>query len=140
MNKGRPSSYKPEYVEQARALAENGATTFDIAEFFGVSVQTIHNWMAKHTDFVEAIEVAKKIADSRVERSLYERAIGYSYNAEKIMSYEGEIIRAPYVHHVPPEISAQIIWLRNRQPDKWRQQPTSDEGETTITITGGLPD
>jgi hypothetical protein len=60
-------------------------------------------------------------ADDRVERSLYNRAIGYSYDAVKIFcSRDGEIIEAPYVEHVPPDVTACIFWLKNRRPQDWR--------------------
>ena len=34
---GRPSKFKPEYVEQARKLTQLGATDREVAEFFEVS-------------------------------------------------------------------------------------------------------
>ena len=36
------------------------------------------------------------------------------------MTKEGEVVRAPFVEHVPPDVTAQIFWLKNRRPDKWR--------------------
>jgi len=46
--------------------------------------------------------------DSRVERSLYERANGYSYDAVKIFMPAGaqKPVYAPYVEHVPPDVGA----------------------------------
>jgi hypothetical protein len=53
----------------------------------------------------------------RVERSLYQRAVGYHHDAVKIFcKKDGEIIEAPYVEHVPPDVTAQIFWLKNRDP------------------------
>jgi hypothetical protein len=54
--------------------------------------------------FRNALKVSKAEADSRVERSLYERATGYSYNAVKIFLPYGsrEPVYAPYTEHVPP--------------------------------------
>lgn len=122
MERGRPSKYKPEFVDQVKLLAENGATTAEIAEFFEVSSPTIRLWCAQNKDFLSALKAGKKIADDRVERSLYERAVGYSYDALKIMSYEGEVITQPYVEHVPPDTTAAIFWLKNRRPEKWRDR------------------
>jgi hypothetical protein len=59
--------------------------------------------------------------DARVERSLYQRAVGYSYDAVKIFcKKDGEIFEAPYVEHVPPDVTACIFWLKNRDPAHWR--------------------
>ena len=64
---------------------------------------------------------SKDEADNRVERSLYARATGYSYDAVKIFhTKDGKVIKVPYTEHVPPDVTAQIYWLKNRRPDHWR--------------------
>jgi hypothetical protein len=66
-------------------------------------------------------EVGKEEADARVERSLYMRAVGYSYDAEKIFcDKNGKVTRVPYREHLPPDVTAQIFWLKNRDPAHWR--------------------
>jgi hypothetical protein len=59
---------------------------------------------------------------SRVERSLYERAVGYNYEATKIFMPAGrdKPVYAPYIEHVPPDVTAGIFWLKNRDPEHWR--------------------
>jgi hypothetical protein len=65
----------------------------------------------------------KEEADARVERSLYMRAVGYSYDAEKIFcDKNGKVTRVPYREHVPPDVTAQIFWLKNRDPAHWRER------------------
>jgi hypothetical protein len=44
---GRPNKFKPEYIEQARKLCKFGHTDPELAEFFGVHLQTINNWKAE---------------------------------------------------------------------------------------------
>jgi hypothetical protein len=57
----------------------------------------------------------------RVVRSLYSRAVGYSFNSEKIFcNKDGEVTRVPIVEYVPPDVTAQIFWLKNRDPARWR--------------------
>jgi len=69
----------------------------------------------------------KDEADNRVERSLYARATGYSYDAVKIFhTKDGKIIKVPYTEHVPPDVTAQIYWLKNRRPDRWRDVQNID--------------
>jgi len=29
-------------------------------------------------------------------------------------------VHAPYVEHVPPDVTACIFWLKNRDPQHWR--------------------
>jgi hypothetical protein len=58
----------------------------------------------------------------RVERSLYERANGYNFEAVKIFMPPNreKPVYAPYVEHVPPDVTACIFWLKNRDPQHWR--------------------
>lgn len=122
MPAGRPTDYKPEYAEQAAKLCALGATDVDLADFFGVSDRTIYRWQAKHEEFCQALKAGKDAADERVERSLYHKAVGYSFDAVKIFQHQGEIIRAEYREHVPPSDTAAIFWLKNRRKDEWRDK------------------
>jgi len=117
---GRPTDYLPHYTEVARGMCRLGATDFDLAQEFGVKTQTIWNWRCKHPEFFDATLEGKEAFDGRAERSLAQRAVGYSYHSEKVFQYEGRIVRAQIVEHVPPDIGALRLWLMNRRPDKWR--------------------
>lgn len=119
---GRPSEYEDDYAEQAKKLCALGATDVDMADFFGVSLRTINNWKVRYPEFLHALKEGKDAADDRVERSLYHRAVGYTFDAVKIMSYEGSVIEAPYREHVPPDTTAAIFWLKNRRPSDWRDR------------------
>lgn len=131
---GRPSEYRDEYVEQAAKLCALGATDFELANFFQVHTATIYRWKNLYPEFCEAVIAGKEAADARVERSLYNRAVGYSFESEKVFQFQGEIIRAETVEHVPPDPSAALNWLKNRQPDKWRdKQEVQHSGGIDIT-------
>lgn len=119
---GRPSKFKPEFIEQARKLCELGLTDEELAKFFDVHVATIYRWQATHPEFCEALKVGKAPADDRVERSLYHKAVGYTFDSEKIFNYQGQVVRAKSVEHVPPDTTAAIFWLCNRRKDEWRQK------------------
>lgn len=124
VQKGRPSSYKPEFAAQAERLCELGATDPELAEYFGVALQTIRYWMITKPDFLEAVKKAKTACDNRVERTLYHRAVGYEYMEEvpmKVKGDEGEEVKVIEVRkHVPPDTTAMIFWLKNRRKDQWR--------------------
>lgn len=131
---GRPSTYRPEFVEQAAKLCALGATDLEIADFFEVNVATLYRWKISHPEFCEAIQTAKDTADARVERSLYARATGYSHDAVKIFCSEGVVTEAPYREHVPPDTAAAFIWLKNRRPNEWRdRKDVAHSGEIQIT-------
>jgi hypothetical protein len=92
------------------------------AEAFGVSVVTIDSWKIRYPEFLGSLKAGKAEADNRVERSLYERANGYNYDAVKIFmpARAKKPVYAPYVEHVPPDVTACIFWLKNRDPEHWR--------------------
>jgi hypothetical protein len=124
MPAGRPTEYLPEYAERAKILCDSGATNLDLAHEFGVTLQTLRNWRAKYPEFLASLKLGKEIADAEVERSLYERATGYSFGAVK-QQYDakaGKWVEINYIEHVPPDPTAMIFWLKNRKPKEWRDK------------------
>jgi hypothetical protein len=117
---GRPSSYKAAFAEQAKKLCLLGATDVDIADFLEVAVSTIYKWKHDYPEFSEALKSGKEAADERVERSLYHKAVGYTFESEKVFQFQGQIVRTPTREHVPPDTTAAIFWLKNRRADQWR--------------------
>ncbi len=119
---GRPTDFKPEYAEQAAKLCSLGATDMELADFFEVDVRTIYRWRNSNEQFCQAVKVGKEAADDRVERSLYQRAVGYTFDSEKVFNYQGEIVRAKTQEHVPPDSGAAFNWLKNRRGEQWREK------------------
>lgn len=122
----RPSKYDPAFCDQARKLCKLGATDIEVADFFAVSVATLNNWKAAHPAFLDALKEGKTEADARVVDSLYHRAVGYSFDSEKVFQFQGKVIRAPVREHVPPDTTACIFWLKNRQAADWRDKQEHD--------------
>ncbi len=115
------------HPRQAEMLCERGATDREIAEFFGIQPSTFYYWRNSHPEFAAAMQVGKEIADDRVERSLYNRAVGYSYDSVKVMAVAtgggggSRIEEVAVVEHVPPDVKAAIRWLEARRPKVWRR-------------------
>ena len=62
-----------------------------------------------------------------VASRLYNRAIGYSCKATKFATSDGRITdQKEYIEHYPPDTTAAIFWLKNRQPEKWRDRKEVD--------------
>ncbi|BCI64884.1 helix-turn-helix domain-containing protein [Coprobacter secundus] len=138
--RGRKSNFKDEYSEQAFKLCLLGATDKEIADFFNVSEQTINSWKKKEPKFLESIKKGKNQADANVAEKLYKRALGYDCKATKFAVYEGAITDSKeYTEHYPPDTSAAIFWLKNRQPSKWRdkqiQDITSGDEKISLNVT-----
>ena len=135
--RGRPSEYSVEMAERAFAAAQGGATDLEIIEALGIGQTTFYRWRHEHPQFREATELGKEAADERVERSLYQRALGYSHQAVKIFMPAGaeNPIYAAYTEHYPPDTAAASLWLRNRQPEKWRDKQEVEHSGNLVVQT-----
>lgn len=139
---GRPSAYHPDYDDQAYKLTLLKMIDKELAEFFEVSEVTLNAWKKAHPSFLKSITRGKAIADADVTQKFIERCMGYSHDAVKIFMPAGstEPVYAPYTERFPPDTQAISLWLRNRQPSKWRDK-LPDEAQTgeKDEIVGGLP-
>jgi hypothetical protein len=140
---GRDTEYEEHFPDMAKELCTNGATDFDLADLFEVSVRTIYRWKAKHIAFRQAIYLGshayQAAQNENVERSLYQRATGYVQPVEKIMSFQGQIMRVETTEFVPGDVAAAKHWLANRRPDQWKVDPDKSSGGTnpdgTVTMS-----
>jgi len=138
MPAGRPSPYKPEFARIAQRLCRNGATDIEVADILGISVRTFYRWCLLHEEFTAAVRVGKDAADDRVERALYQRAIGYDYAAEKIVTPKGGgPVVMPYMVHIPADVRAAQHWLAIRRAKVWSGMPQRPEGDIARIISEG---
>lgn len=141
---GRPSGYDPAYAQQVKELAQNGATEREIAKFLDVSENTLRNWSHRYVDMFVALKQGKEAQNDRVERALYHRAVGYTYDSEKIFQFKGEPVVVPCVEHVPPSESAATFWLKNRRPKEWKDKTevestvTHEVGDSIMSLIGSM--
>jgi hypothetical protein len=135
---GAPTKYRKQYAEQAYNYCKLGAIDEDLAEFFNVTEKTINDWKHKHEEFKCALNKGKIIADSEVVAALYKKATGYSHSDVDIKMYEGQVIQTPLIKRYPPDTTAAIFWLKNRQPKQWREKQEVDhtsKGEALQSVT-----
>jgi hypothetical protein len=140
MAAGRPTKYDAKYDEQGYKLCLLGATDAEIADFFEVDEATINRWKLEHPKFCESLKKGKSAADATVAQKLYHRATGYEHDEIITASFQGMITDSKTVtKHYPPDTTAAIFWLKNRQKNKWRdQQDVEHSGKIdmpTIIIT-----
>lgn len=128
MKRGAPSKFRDEFSKQAQKLCELGATDQEIADFFEVDVRTIYRWKHDNEKFCQALKTGKEITDERVERSLYQRAVGYEQDEVKIFMPGGatEPVYAPFRAKIAPDTTAAIFWLKNRRSQNWRDKSEQD--------------
>ena len=126
--KGRPSKYPNIDLVQVESLAALGLIDDEIALALGIAERTLENYKKK-PEFLHAIKSGKQKADLNVIKSLYSRATGNFICPH----CKGNIIGPS------ADTTAMIFWLKNRQPDRWRDRhDVGISGEIThrLSITG----
>jgi hypothetical protein len=84
--------------------ARDGLTEEQIAHNMGVAYSTLKEWKNKYPAILSSIKKGKEVCDFAVENALFKRALS-------------------------GDTTAQIFWLKNRRPDKWRDRPANDGKE-----------
>lgn len=139
---GRPSLYREEYAEQAYKLCLLGATNKELAAFFGVAGSTVDLWLCTYEQFSGAIKEGREQADSNVAKSLYQRAMGFTWTETKMgKDANGNHVEVSVRRRVPPDTVACIFWLKNRTArsehpwkDKQEHLHTGKDGESLSVI------
>lgn len=124
--------------------ARDGCTDKEIAANIGINPDTLYTWKKKFPILAESLKKGKDVVDRQVEKSLLQRALGYSYE-EISEKYEDGVMTERKVtkKHVVPDTTAQIFWLKNRKPEQWRDKPQSESAidkalAKAIEILGGV--
>ena len=117
--------------------ARDGLTDDQIAKNIGISLSTYYAWQNSYPEFSDAIKKGKAPVDYEIENALFKRAFGFEYE-ETITDIE-ELADGKQKKHVrkikkycPPDTLAQIFWLKNRRPDRWRDKPIEAEDKSTM--------
>ena len=107
---------KYEYWKSADGLillegwARDGLTDEQIAHNIGINVRTLWDWKTKYDPISQALKKGKEVVDYEVENALLNKAM-------------------------MGDVTAQIFWLKNRRPDKWRDKPNdADPNAEPVTI------
>ena len=140
MAKGKYEKWlEPESLILLEGWARDGLTDEQIANNMGVRRETLYDWKKKHPNISNALKRGKEIVDIQVENALLKRALGYEYTEEKVEISEKDGRKVTQtVKHVAPDTTAQIFWLKNRRPEKWRSEPRESGSATQVDSHNAL--
>lgn len=134
---GRKGLYEdwltPDGLLQVTGWARDGLTDQQIANNIGIGMTTYYRWQEDFREFREALKKGKAPVDIEVENALLRRALGYDYDevVKELVPTgktgdDGKPIFKQHVKtvtkHMPPDTTAQIFWLKNRRPGRWRDK------------------
>lgn len=109
--------------------ARDGIIDEDIAKKLGIAYSTFNEYKKMYLEFSEALKKGKEVIDYQVENALLKRALGYKYTEVTEEGSEFGTKRKEVLKEVVPDVTAQIFWLKNRKPDKWRANLEKDKLE-----------
>lgn len=87
--------------------ARDGLTDEQIAKNIGIGERTLYEWKEKYPQISQSLKKGKEVVDYEVENALLSSAL------------EGNT-------------TAQIFWLKNRRPDKWRDKQKEETDKTAL--------
>lgn len=140
----RPSKYqthvKPR-LNEIKAWARDGATEEEIAKKLNIAISTLYEYKKKFSEFSESLKSASAY-DDEVVNALHKNTLGCVVKLQKpvkckkkffedgkLVREEEVIVTAEEEIYVHPDTMAQMYWLNNRQPSKWKAKPVDNSGE-----------
>lgn len=127
-----------EWLEEDKLIliegwARDGLTEDQIAKNMGISPKTLYNWKTSKLLILQALKKGKEVIDFEVENALLKRALGYTITIEeeKIDKY-GDVHILKKNVHIPADTTAQIFWLKNRKPNKWKDRVETNEDKEAV--------
>ncbi len=114
MAKGKYERWlEPDGLMLLEGWARDGLTEERIAKNMGVAYSTFRDWKDRYSALSAALKKGKEVVDYQVENALLQSAL------------DGNI-------------TAQIFWLKNRRPDKWRDKPSEQAGPKDTPVEDAL--
>jgi hypothetical protein len=145
MAKSKYESHVAPFLDKITLWAEKGASQAEIAGKLNLAVSTFKLYLSKgekgeepYTDLSDCFRTACEVPDDNVETALYKSAIGYNAKVAKTFKVKDviydettgkklreteKLVSAFDEVHVPANVTAQMFWLANRKPDRWRYKP-----------------
>lgn len=146
---------EPDGLILLEGWARDGLTNDQIAHNMGCGLSTLKVWRDQHIAISTALKKGKEVADREVENALHKKALGYNaevrktFKLKRVWYEEGRRCEEETLEvgvdevHVPADTAAQIFWLKNRKPEKWRDKPADVSDTESLDeakkLLGGVP-
>lgn len=138
----RPSKYETHVaprLEEIKNWARDGATEEEIAKNLGIAYSTLKEYKKEFSAVFGCLKTARAY-DDEVVNALHKNTLGGIVSLKEPIKVKrryfenGRLVREEEVIemadkeiYVEPDTVAQMYWLNNRQPAKWKAKPTSNE-------------
>lgn len=126
---------EPEGLLRIEGWARDGLTEEQIAHNMGITRETLRVWCKTYSVISDTLKKGKEVVDRQVENALFKRALGgvhevrktfkvkkTFYDAQGRKCEKEELQTGIDEVYIPGDTTAQIFWLKNRKPEKWRDR------------------
>lgn len=122
--------------------ARDGLTEQQIAKNMRIGERTLTDWKTRFPAISAALKRGKDVVDLEVENALLKRALGYEYTETMVEESVDGVKTRRTKKFIPPDVTAQIFWLKNRKAEVWREKQIVEVSEETLSrareILGGV--
>lgn len=141
-------------LKEVQAWARDGFTEEEIAIKLDIAYSTFRDYKSKYSALSAALKCAREY-DDEVVNALHKNTLGGIVDLKvpvkckrRYYNDNGKLVEEEYVvdaikqEYIKPDTMAQIYWLNNRVPDKWKaKQSTSDSlKDNQIKVTLEISD
>ena len=134
----------PAILKEIEEYAKEGCTLKQIASRLMVHSDTLYKWSKKYPEVEAVLKEGMKVADDRVEQSLYDMCFPHD---EKEITIEKDannqiVKQIVRTKHVPANATAIQYWLQNRRRDDWKNHQSlefSGNSNVPVQIVYDLP-
>jgi len=123
----------PTLLKKVERLAARGLTIVQLATSLGWSESTMHEKKNDHPELMESIRKGQQKGIETVSNALYKRAKGFTYkevHEEVRLDEKGigkkdkqkKVVKKVVKKHAIPDTTAQIFYLKNRDPLNWQDK------------------
>ncbi len=144
------TKYNAEIVKAICDELRNGENIERVCVKVGITKTTFFDWIKRKPNFSNAVQKAKdefsKTIVSKLEKSLWDVAMGYSYEETKT-EYTSDKNGNPIISKqttttkkVAPNVAALIFALTNRAPEEWKNRQTTEVNANVKAENVNKPD
>ena len=130
---GRKGKYNKAIHNKMIECIRKGYTYLETAKSCGIAEVTLYEWLKESSNvykpqLAKDFKKAQEVLDFKVEQKLFKRSMGYKHKEvikELVRNEDGtQELRVTKIieKERAPEVGAMVFWLKNRQPDRWRDK------------------
>lgn len=127
----------PAILQEIEDYAKEGCTLQQIASRLMVHSDTLYRWSKKYPEVEAVLKEGMRVADDRVEQSLYD--LCFPHDEKEIIiekDANNQIVKQVIrTKHIPANATAIQYWLQNRRRDDWKSHQSLEfTGNSVVPV------